>query len=807
MKRFYKLILILGLIILSTLSLVACNFNNNSNDNNDDKTNENKNEYVISFDTVGGSSINNVTVIEGEKLVRPTDPTKENAIFLDWYVDNEYNNLYDFDSPVYSSFTLYAKWEEKAVSTYYNVIFNTNGGSLIGSLKVPENTKITKPTEPIKDGYIFGGWYLDSNFTTFYDFDSLVNENLTLYAKWIKETIFYTVSFDTVGGSKIEQVRVEAGSLLEEKEPIREGFSFGGWYLDSAYQNKYDFNKPIDKNLTLYAKWEEIIVSANLISEINGNNENISLIINSDLNGLEVSYKLTNSDIFTKVDSELIRVVDGKVRCDIVGLKASKYDVKVKVGLKEEIKNNVEVLAYDRSGYAFFKNDSVGAYNQDGTLKEDALIIYVSNQTKNTVEAKINGKTYTGLVNILQNVRNSKVPVVIRILDKITTNQWQVKDDAPRLADGSNYKTNAELEAFVTNTYETTYGENLVGLRSKLTFTGYKSLEYITTTTGIDKKLERNDTSKKETTYNKDKYSAITGKKVYDDDSYNNMLDIEEAKNVTLEGVGTTAEFFQFGLTWKKCNNIEVRNITFSNTTEDGCSFEGANGSEDKYGYYFIHHNTFNRGKNNWDISGERDKAEGDGSMDFKYLHNVSVAYNRFNNPHKTSLVGGSDSNIQYNFTFHHNYYNEVESRLPLGRQANMHIYNNYFYKVSSSSVDLRAGAYAFLEKNYFEDSKLPRTRKKEDGYGVAVIKAYDNYVDDKSSLPSDNYNAWQKVDSRTAIVKNNCNILGINYSFFDTNSELFYYDSVNKCSDVLNLTAAKDVKNEVINNAGVLTR
>ena len=805
MKKFYKLLISIGLIILSFLSLVACNFNNDSS--SDDDTNEIKNKYVISFDTVGGTAISDITVIEGEKLVRPTDPTKENAIFLDWYVDNGYDNLYDFDSPVYSSFTLYAKWEDKVVSKYYNVVFNTNGGLPIGNLTVLENTKITKPNDPTKDGYTFAGWYLDTNFTNLYDFNNLVNKDLTLYAKWIKETVYYTVSFDTVEGSKIETVKVEAGSLLEEKEPTKEGFSFGGWYLDSAYLKKFDFNTPIDKDLILYAKWEKIVDSANLISEIYGNNENISLIINNDLNGVEVAYKLTNSDTYNKVDSELIRVVDGKVRCDIVGLKAANYDVKVKVASKEEVKNNIKVLAYDRSGYAFFENDSVGAYNQDGTLKEDALVIYVSNQTKNTVEAKINGKTYTGLVNILQNVRNSKVPVVIRVLDKITTNQWQVKDDAPRLADGSNYKTNAELEAFVNNTYETTYGENLVGLRTKLTFTGYKYFEYVTEKNGIKIKTEREDTSNKQTTYNKDKYSAIKGKKVYDDDSYNNMLDIEEAKYVTLEGIGTTAEFFQFGLTWKKCNNIEVRNITFSNTTEDGCSFEGAKGSEDKYGYYFIHHNTFNRGKNNWDISGERDKAEGDGSMDFKYLHNVSVAYNLFNNPHKTTLVGGSDSNIQYNFTFHHNYYNEVESRLPLGRQANMHIYNNYFYKVSSSSVDLRAGAYAFLEKNYFEDSKLPRTRKKEDSYGVAVIKAYDNYVDDKSSLPSDDYNMWQVVDSRTAIVNNNCNILGVDYSSFDTNSELFYYDSVNKSSDVLNLTNVKDVKNEVINNAGVLTR
>lgn len=133
---------------------------------------------------------------------------------------------------------------------------------------------------------------------------------------------------------------------------------------------------------------------------------------------------------------------------------------------------------------------------------------------------------------------------------------------------------------------------------------------------------------------------------MYDDDSYFNMLDIEASSNITLEGIGTSAEFFQWGLTWKKCNSIEVRNISFTDYPEDACSFEaGGNSDVNTYGNYWIHHNTFNRGKNNWDISGERDKYAGDGGIDVKYIHSVTLSYNKFNNCKKTGLVGGDNKN------------------------------------------------------------------------------------------------------------------------------------------------------------------
>lgn len=73
--------------------------------------------------------------------------------------------------------------------TQYTVTFETNGGNKINSVKVNKNSTLSKPTEPIKDGYIFGGWYSDKECKTSYDFGANVTKPITLYAKWVeKET-------------------------------------------------------------------------------------------------------------------------------------------------------------------------------------------------------------------------------------------------------------------------------------------------------------------------------------------------------------------------------------------------------------------------------------------------------------------------------------------------------------------------------------------------------------------------------------------------------------------------------------------
>ena len=70
----------------------------------------------------------------------------------------------------------------------YIILFESNGGSSVNSQTVKKGEKVTRPTEPTKSGYSFGGWYTDSECTSMYNFDNIVTGGMTLYAKWTSET-------------------------------------------------------------------------------------------------------------------------------------------------------------------------------------------------------------------------------------------------------------------------------------------------------------------------------------------------------------------------------------------------------------------------------------------------------------------------------------------------------------------------------------------------------------------------------------------------------------------------------------------
>ena len=95
----------------------------------------------------------------------------------------------------------------------------------------------------------------------------------------------------------------------------------------------------------------------------------------------------------TQIDSMLIRQYSGYMRADAVGLKAGSHTMKVVpvVGGKEDASKAAETkataYAHDRSGFGFVNGTSYGAYNDDGTLKSNATVVYVTNANKDSVTA------------------------------------------------------------------------------------------------------------------------------------------------------------------------------------------------------------------------------------------------------------------------------------------------------------------------------------------------------------------------------------------------------------------------------------
>ena len=117
---------------------------------------------------------------------------------------------------------------------------------------------MTKPTNPTKAGYILIGWYKDETLNIPWDFDiDVITENLTLYAKWEKLSMQYTVDFETNGGSTVTSQKVTNDTLATRPvDPTKAGYIFTGWYKDIALTIPWDFSKDVVKsNITLYAHW------------------------------------------------------------------------------------------------------------------------------------------------------------------------------------------------------------------------------------------------------------------------------------------------------------------------------------------------------------------------------------------------------------------------------------------------------------------------------------------------------------------------------------------------------------------------
>ncbi|CAM3435652.1 InlB B-repeat-containing protein [Erysipelothrix anatis] len=146
-----------------------------------------------------------------------------------------------------------------SLSQLFDVTFEVNGGSNVSSQKIVEDGVVTIPTEPTRLGYTFDGWYTDVAFANRFDFDQKMNQNTTLYAKWNKQAVSYTLSFETGEGSKVSpQTVLENTTALVPANPTREGYTFDGWYTSAQFTTKFDFGTHLTADTTVYAKWQKV---------------------------------------------------------------------------------------------------------------------------------------------------------------------------------------------------------------------------------------------------------------------------------------------------------------------------------------------------------------------------------------------------------------------------------------------------------------------------------------------------------------------------------------------------------------------
>ncbi|MGI6781999.1 MAG: InlB B-repeat-containing protein [Acholeplasmataceae bacterium] len=208
--------------------------------------------YVVEFELNGGSpQIPDKTFRIGDRIEEVENPTREGHTFDGWWVDKNFTTKFQFNQKVGKDMTIYAKWKINS----YTIDFVTNGGTEVGSVKYEFDFEITAPTEPTKEGYLFGGWYSDLELENEFTFDKMPAKNLILFAKWNPEE--YEVRFlRTKDGELYEELTQfvpNQDKLTKPDNPTRVGFTFENWYIND--EELYDFNKKVTKPIILYAKW------------------------------------------------------------------------------------------------------------------------------------------------------------------------------------------------------------------------------------------------------------------------------------------------------------------------------------------------------------------------------------------------------------------------------------------------------------------------------------------------------------------------------------------------------------------------
>ena len=174
-----------------------------------------KQQYcIVSFDAQGGSTVPAQTVSHGGKATEPDPaPVLAGHTLEGWYKEEACTNLWDFNTDtVTDDMTLYAKWtpnkpgptpvppsggvsSDGNMDNAYRVLFNDGATTLYVVTDLSAGDKLTKPEDPVKDGYTFAGWHKDTACTQAWDFNDGITGSMTLYAKWTpQETVTPTAT-------------------------------------------------------------------------------------------------------------------------------------------------------------------------------------------------------------------------------------------------------------------------------------------------------------------------------------------------------------------------------------------------------------------------------------------------------------------------------------------------------------------------------------------------------------------------------------------------------------------------------------
>lgn len=237
---------------------------NNGNQNNGNQENNNGNSgnqkpgdgeedlpenFAVIFDSAGGSTVFEQTVVEGELVKEPAAPTKDGYVFAGWYVGDK---KYDFSVPIGKDLRLTAKWETSELKAAQDAYLALQGK--IRSMNSDLYTVLTwsrleQAYAEAREEYDRGVAADGGRLQTLVDELQLAVDELI---RIVEES--YIVTFDSAGGTEVAAREVVGGkSVTRPDDPKKAGYTFMGWFLNDV---EYDFTSRVEQNILLKAKWE-----------------------------------------------------------------------------------------------------------------------------------------------------------------------------------------------------------------------------------------------------------------------------------------------------------------------------------------------------------------------------------------------------------------------------------------------------------------------------------------------------------------------------------------------------------------------
>ena len=233
--------------------------------------------YDVTFVTPEGATTVDAQLIKnGDCAAKPADPTKEGWKFLGWYADAAFKTEFNFDAPITKKTSVYAKFELTStpigdIYVRYDVLHikqlpdgtydlanaevehlsakkDTTVTAVIKDYRATHHVNVNRTLSKLTDTAIRpypgpDGKPVYTILTVYYDLD------------------FHTLTFDTMGGSKIAPETVRHGlTVAKPKDPVNGGYIFDGWYTDKTFRHRYDFSTPLTEDITIYAKWFLIVL-------------------------------------------------------------------------------------------------------------------------------------------------------------------------------------------------------------------------------------------------------------------------------------------------------------------------------------------------------------------------------------------------------------------------------------------------------------------------------------------------------------------------------------------------------------------